>query len=96
MTVREVIDSDYECIKRSVHRRRQRGPGAGRGHRGRRPDAKVQMTEIGRRLGPIRSGHDAFRDRLQSGRITNSRPPSRVAFPSIGWRTARPSFVAAS
>ena len=47
-------------------------------------------------LGPIRFGHGGFRNRLQSGQTTNSRPPSRVAFPSIGCRTARPSFVGAS
>jgi len=47
-------------------------------------------------LGPIRFGHGGFRNWLQSGQTTNSRPPSRVAFPSIGCRTARPSFVGAS
>ena len=47
-------------------------------------------------LGRIRSGHGGFRNRLQGGRINNSRSPSRVAFPSIRWRTARPSFVGAS
>ena len=123
MTVRDDIDRYCDCVNGGDQRPRQQAL-VGRGHRRRRPDAKVHVANLGFELadmgtlanaplvesgatlwitlayrpgpGPIRSVHGGFRNRLQSRRIANCPPPSRVASPIIGWRTPRPSFAGAS